>query len=288
MYNYVSKLLLILVIVITAVLMILYHLIEGTQRDIISTVNLFLFVFPISVTASIMITYTFFMTDNKLSTIQSKNNTSAFTPSILLAISSLLILLLLQEIVMPYLVKQKLMKEGTRDVIFALDDKKYILAQKVYYDSKTKNYILKNVKLLTSTLSELKSIGNIIYVPSINTLRLGKEIRLEGNLEKIFTFYVNKNYFMSIWEFNQVKDSFYIFNIKPSFLNFVMYEKIFIPLISFVIMLFTITLSWSWRIRRNTRFMPLYIIVGGLLIVVAVNMIYYLSIRLFEFLVFPF
>ncbi|MGB9622144.1 MAG: hypothetical protein ACPL4C_06910, partial [Brevinematia bacterium] len=152
MYNYVSKLLLILVIVITAVLMILYHLIEGTQRDIISTVNLFLFVFPISVTASIMITYTFFMTDNKLSTIQSKNNTSAFTPSILLAISSLLILLLLQEIVMPYLVKQKLMKEGTRDVIFALDDKKYILAQKVYYDSKTKNYILKNVKLLTSTL----------------------------------------------------------------------------------------------------------------------------------------
>ncbi|MGB9621970.1 MAG: hypothetical protein ACPL4C_06025, partial [Brevinematia bacterium] len=124
--------------------------------------------------------------------------------------------------------------------------------------------------------------------PSINTLRLGKEIRLEGNLEKIFTFYVNKNYFMSIWEFNQVKDSFYIFNIKPSFLNFVMYEKIFIPLISFVIMLFTITLSWSWRIRRNTRFMPLYIIVGGLLIVVAVNMIYYLSIRLFEFLVFPF
>ncbi len=47
---------------------------------------------------------------------------------------------------------------------------------------------------------------------------------------------------MSIWEFNQVKDSFFIFNIKPSFLTFVMYEKIFIPLITFVIMLFTITL----------------------------------------------
>lgn len=289
MYNYVSKILLISVILITALLMALYYLIGDKDKEIISVINLFLFVFPVSATASIMITYTFFMTDNKLSTIQTKNHLSAFLPSILLAISTLLIILLLQELVMPYLVKQKLMKDGTKDVIFSIDKSKYILAQKVYYDEKNKNYVLKNIKILSSNLSEKSLLSKITYIPSINTLKIGsKEIQLEGNLEKVFAFYVNRNYFMSIWEFNQVKDSFFLFNIKPSFLTFVMYEKIFMPLISFVIMLFTITLSWAWRIKRNTKLMPLYILVGGVLIIVTVNMIFYLSVRIFEFLVFPF
>ncbi len=121
MYKYVSNLLLISLVIITAVLMIIYYLIETSNKDIISIVSLFLFVFPVSATASIMITYTFFMTDNKLSTIRTKNSSSAFTPSILLSISTLLIILFIQEVAMPYLVKQKLMREGTKDVIFALD-----------------------------------------------------------------------------------------------------------------------------------------------------------------------
>lgn len=79
-----------------------------------------------------------------------------------------------------------------------------------------------------------------------------------------------------------------MFDLKTSFINFVMYEKIFMPVISFVIMVFAITLGWRWRISRATKLLPLLIVVGAVLVPIGVKMIFYLSVRVFEFLVFPF
>ncbi len=292
MYSYVSsRLLLSFIIILTALILISYAISGDLDEDkFISFLKIFLFELPIASSSAIVITYTFFLTDNKLAALQSRNLTSAFTPSLFFTISIILIIIILQEIALPYLAKQKLLSKGVKDVIFSIDKNKLLLASKVEFDKKNNVYLLKATELIQkNTFHTIKSYRTVKYDPIKNTLTIeGKSLELDVNLEKIFIFFTDKNYFFSIWEFNNVKDSFFVSGLKTSFLNFIMYEKIFIPTISFVIMVFCITISWRWRISRESKIMPLYITIGSIIITVIVKMIYYLSVRVFEFIVFPF
>lgn len=292
MYGYVSSRILIFFIIILAILIIVSYAISGDldENKFISFLKIFLFELPVAGTSAIIIVYTFFLTENRLATFPSKNLVSAFTPSLFFTISVVVIILLLQEMVLPYMAKQKLITKGVKDVVFAVDNTKYLIVDNVEFDKNKKEYILKGVDVVSKKgFYVMKSYSLIRYNPINNSLVIGgKELELQGNLEKVLVFFTDKNYFFSIWEFNQVKDTFFIFDIKTSFLNFVMYEKIFIPVISFVVMLFGVTIGWRWKMSRDTKLMPLYIVIGALIIPVAVKMIYYLSIRVFELIVFPF
>ncbi|MFN4245254.1 MAG: hypothetical protein ACK4F9_03790 [Brevinematia bacterium] len=292
MNRYVGLRIFIFFVIIITVLIIFSYVTSEIQdtNKFISFLKIFLFEVPVAASSSIAIVYTFFFTENRLAALPSKNLTSAFTPSILFTISIVLIIILLQEITLPYLTKQKLTNEGVKDVIFGIDKNKYLFVHEVKLDKKNNIYILSNGKLLQkNTHSIIKNYNILKYDPSKNVLIAeGKSIELNGNLEKVLMFFVDRNYFFGIWEFNNVKDSFVVFDIKTSFLNFIMYEKIFIPVISFVMMVFCITIGWRWRMNRESKLMPLYITIGAVMITVAIKMIYYLSVRIFEFMVFPF
>ncbi|MEN2998722.1 MAG: hypothetical protein ABDH28_06795 [Brevinematia bacterium] len=292
MSGYVSiRLLLFFMLILTALILISYFISGDVDTNkFISFLKIFLFELPVASTSAIVIVYTFFLTEKTLTSLPSRNPTLAFIPSVFFTLTVVFLIILLQEIVLPSLAKQKLTTEGVKNVVFAIDKNRYLVVDNVKFDNNKNVYILSGVDTVSKVnFSVIKSYNKIIYDPSKNTLAMeGKKLDLNGNLEKVLIFFVDRNYFFSIWEFNKVKDSFFVFDLKTSFLNFIMYEKIFIPVISFVTMMFAITLGWKWRMNKSTKLMPIYIIVGSVVIPIAVKMVYYLSIRTFEFLVFPF
>ncbi|MCS7299284.1 MAG: hypothetical protein RMJ37_04915 [Spirochaetia bacterium] len=291
MYSYVSIRLLGIFVLILSLLIVVSYLLTGTtdENGISWFLKLFLFELPVASTSSIVITYTFFMTENRLAKLPTRNMLSAFTPSLFFTVAIVLLIILLQDIVLPSLTKQELQSKGVKDIVFAVDKNRYLVVDKVEYDKKRSVYVLKGADLVNKNFSVVGSYRNITYTPSKNTLAMGgREIELDKNLETVLMFYTDRNYFFSIWQFNDVKDAFLVFDIKTSFINFVMYEKIFIPVITFVVMVFAITFGWRWRMSRDTKLMPLYIVVGIVIITVGIKMTYYLSIRVFEYLVFPF
>lgn len=291
MYNYVSLRILIFFVLILAVMIIISYSLSGIQKmDLMMFLKIFLFELPVASTSAIIIVYTFFLTEDKISSLGGRNLISAFMPSVLFVFSIVAIVIVLQEIVMPTLVKQKLYQEGVKDVIFAFDNNRYFVVDNVGFNTNKNVFVLRNVDVVSKKgFSILGRYSALEYDHTKNVLKVGsRQVELNGNLEKVFLFFVDRNYFFSVWEFNNVKDSFFVFDLKTSFINFVMYEKIFMPVISFVIMVFAITLGWRWRISRPTKLLPLLIVVGAVLVPIGVKMIFYLSVRIFEFLVFPF
>lgn len=291
MYSYVSTRLLVIFVLVLLLLIVVSYLLTGrNDKDgIVWFLKLFLFELPVASTSSVVITYTFFMTENRLARLPTKSMVSAFTPSLFFTIAIVLMIVILQDIVLPSLTRQELQNRGVRDIVFAVDKNRYLVVDRVEYDRKKSIYVLKGSELVNRNFSVVGNYRNIIYNPNKNTLAMGgREMELEKNLETIFMFYTDRNYFFSVWQFNDVKDAFLVFDIKTSFINFVMYEKIFIPVITFVLMVFAITFGWRWRMNRDTKLMPLYIVVGVVIITIGIKMIYYLSIRVFEYLVFPF
>ncbi|MCX8029448.1 MAG: hypothetical protein N2712_05575 [Brevinematales bacterium] len=291
MYGYISIRILVFFVIALALLIVLSYILSGDVDDnrLVNFLKIFLFELPVAATSSVFITYSFTVTQKSLDKFQRVNLVSAFTPAIFFALSVVVIIVFLQDIVLPNLTKQKLINEGVKDVVFSIDKDKYLVIDKVEFDKNGGIYLLKGVDLVSKQFSVIRSYSQISYNPIKNALVMGvKELEMDKDLEKILMFFVDKNYFFSIWEFNDVKDAFFMYDIKTSFLNFVMYEKIFMPLLTFVIMIFAITFGWRWRINRETKLMPLYILVGFICITIGIKMVYYLSIRLFEFLVFPF
>lgn len=292
MSGYVTTRLIVFFIIILAALMLVSYLLSAgaSKGKPVDLLKILLFELPVASTSAIAIVYTFFFTDNKLASLPSRNMVSAFTPSLLFAVVVVALIFLSQEVFLPNLAKQKLMKDGVEDVVISIERGKYLVADSVKFDGNKNVYFLRGVELLSGKdFSAVSRYSTLVYNPAKNVLIVGgREVGLNGNLEKVLVFYTDKNYFFSIWEFNSVKDAFFVFGMKTSFLNFIMYEKIFVPVISFVVMVFAITFGWRWRMRRETKLMPVYVVTGAIVFPIVVKMIYYLFAKAFEFLVFPF
>ena len=292
--SYVSIRIIISFVIALVVLVIFTGLVTNSLSDeknrIFNLLRIIVLELPVAGSVAVFVVYTFMLPDNRLSSLSSSSPAGLFVPSVLLTIFVLLAIVALQELVMPTLVKQRFYTEGVKDIIVGFDKRNYLMIGKAQYDSKSKNIILRNVYLVDkSSFSRKEFFAVASYILGTRELILGKKsYKLDGDLEKVLLFYISKENFMSIWEFPVVRDSFTIFEIKPSPINLVLYEKIFMPTIGFIFMLFSITFGWMWRMRKSSVLMPLYIIVGGVALAIIIKVGFYFTVKLFEFLVFTF
>jgi TRAP-type mannitol/chloroaromatic compound transport system permease small subunit len=292
--SYVSSRIIISFVIALVVLVIFTGLVTNSLSDeknrIFNLLRIIVLELPVAGSVAVFVVYTFMLPDNRLSSLSSSSPAGLFVPSVLLTIFVLLAIVALQELVMPTLVKQKFYTEGVKDIIVGFDKRNYLMIGKAQYDSKSKNIILRNVYLVDkSSFSRKEFFAVASYILGTRELILGKKsYKLDGDIEKVLLFYISKENFMSIWEFPVVRDSFTVFEIKPSPINLVLYEKIFMPTIGFIFMLFSITFGWMWRMRKSSVLMPLYIIVGGVALAIIIKVGFYFTVKLFEFLVFTF
>jgi TRAP-type mannitol/chloroaromatic compound transport system permease small subunit len=292
--SYVSSRVIISFIIALVVLVIFTGLVTNSLSDeknrIFNLLRIIVLELPVAGSVAVFVVYTFMLPDNRLSSLSSSSPAGLFVPSVLLTIFVLLAIVALQELVMPTLVKQRFYNEGLKDIIVGFDKRNYLMIGKAQCDSKSKNIILRNVYLVDkSSFSKKEFFAVASYILGTRELILGKKsYKLDGDLEKVLLFYISKENFMSIWEFPVVRDSFTVFEIKPSPINLVLYEKIFMPTIGFIFMLFSITFGWMWRMRKSSVLMPLYIIVGGVALAIIIKVGFYFTVKLFEFLVFTF
>jgi TRAP-type mannitol/chloroaromatic compound transport system permease small subunit len=292
--SYVSSRIIISFVIALVVLVIFTGLVTNSLSDeknrIFNLLRIIVLELPVAGSVAVFVVYTFMLPDNRLSSLSSSSPAGLFVPSVLLTIFVLLAIIALQELVMPTLVKQRFYTEGVKDIIVGFDKRNYLMIGKAQYDSKSKNIILRNVYLVDkSSFSRKEFFAVASYILGTRELILGKKsYKLDGDLEKVLLFYISKENFMSIWEFPVVRDSFTVFEIKPSPINLVLYEKIFMPTIGFIFMLFSITFGWMWRMRKSSVLMPLYIIVGGVALAIIIKVGFYFTVKLFEFLVFTF
>jgi TRAP-type mannitol/chloroaromatic compound transport system permease small subunit len=292
--SYVSSRIIISFVIALVVLVIFTGLVTNSLSDeknrIFNLLRIIVLELPVAGSVAVFVVYTFMLPDNRLSSLSSSSPAGLFVPSVLLTIFVLLAIVALQELVMPTLVKQRFYTEGVKDIIVGFDKRNYLMIGKAQYDSKSKNIILRNVYLVDkSSFSRKEFFAVASYILGTRELILGKKsYKLDGDLEKVLLFYISKENFMSIWEFPVVRDSFTVFEIKPSPINLVLYEKIFMPTIGFIFMLFSITFGWMWRMRKSSVLMPLYIIVGGVALAIIIKVGFYFTVKLFEFLVFTF
>jgi len=292
--SYVSIRIIISFVIALVVLVIFTGLVTNSLSDeknrIFNLLRIIVLELPVAGSVAVFVVYTFMLPDNRLSSLSSSSPAGLFVPSVLLTIFVLLAIVALQELVMPTLVKQRFYTEGVKDIIVGFDKRNYLMIGKAQYDSKSKNIILRNVYLVDkSSFSRKEFFAVASYILGTRELILGKKsYKLDGDLEKVLLFYISKENFMSIWEFPVVRDSFTVFEIKPSPINLVLYEKIFMPTIGFIFMLFSITFGWMWRMRKSSVLMPLYIIVGGVALAIIIKVGFYFTVKLFEFLVFTF
>jgi len=292
--SYVSIRIIISFLIALVVLVIFTGLVTNSLSDeknrIFNLLRIIVLELPVAGSVAVFVVYTFMLPDNRLSSLSSSSPAGLFVPSVLLTIFVLLAIVALQELVMPTLVKQRFYTEGVKDIIVGFDKRNYLMIGKAQYDSKSKNIILRNVYLVDkSSFSRKEFFAIASYILGTRELILGKKsYKLDGDLEKVLLFYISKENFMSIWEFPVVRDSFTVFEIKPSPINLVLYEKIFMPTIGFIFMLFSITFGWMWRMRKSSVLMPLYIIVGGVALAIIIKVGFYFTVKLFEFLVFTF
>jgi TRAP-type mannitol/chloroaromatic compound transport system permease small subunit len=292
--SYVSSRIIISFVIALVVLVIFTGLVTNSLSDeknrIFNLLRIIVLELPVAGSVAVFVVYTFMLPDNRLSSLSSSSPAGLFVPSVLLTIFVLLAIVALQELVMPTLVKQRFYIEGVKDIIVGFDKRNYLMIGKAQYDSKSKNIILRNVYLVDkSSFSRKEFFAIASYILGTRELILGKKsYKLDGDLEKVLLFYISKENFMSIWEFPVVRDSFTVFEIKPSPINLVLYEKIFMPTIGFIFMLFSITFGWMWRMRKSSVLMPLYIIVGGVALAIIIKVGFYFTVKLFEFLVFTF
>jgi TRAP-type mannitol/chloroaromatic compound transport system permease small subunit len=292
--SYVSSRIIISFVIVLVVLVIFTGLVTNSLSDeknrIFNLLRIIVLELPVAGSVAVFVVYTFMLPDNRLSSLSSSSPAGLFVPSVLLTIFVLLAIVALQELVMPTLVKQRFYTEGVKDIIVGFDKRNYLMIGKAQYDSKSKNIILRNVYLVDkSSFSRKEFFAVASYILRTRELILGKKsYKLDGDLEKVLLFYISKENFMSIWEFPVVRDSFTVFEIKPSPINLVLYEKIFMPTIGFIFMLFSITFGWMWRMRKSSLLMPLYIIVGGVALAIIIKVGFYFTVKLFEFLVFTF
>jgi hypothetical protein len=292
--SYVSIRIIISFVIALVVLVIFTGLVTNSLSDeknrIFNLLRIIVLELPVAGSVAVFVVYTFMLPDNRLSSLSSSSPAGLFVPSVLLTIFVLLAIVALQELVMPTLVKQRFYTEGVKDIIVGFDKRNYLMIGKAQYDSKSKNIILRNVYLVDkSSFSRKEFFAIASYILGTRELILGKKsYKLDGDLEKVLLFYISKENFMSIWEFPVVRDSFTVFEIKPSPINLVLYEKIFMPTIGFIFMLFSITFGWMWRMRKSSVLMPLYIIVGGVALAIIIKVGFYFTVKLFEFLVFTF
>jgi TRAP-type mannitol/chloroaromatic compound transport system permease small subunit len=292
--SYVSSRIMISFVIALVVLVIFTGLVTNSLSDeknrIFNLLRIIVLELPVAGSVAVFVVYTFMLPDNRLSSLSSSSPAGLFVPSVLLTIFVLLAIVAIQELVMPTLVKQRFYTEGMKDIIVGFDKRNYLMIGKAQYDSKSKNIILRNVYLVDkSSFSRKEFFAIASYILGTRELILGKKsYKLDGDLEKVLLFYISKENFMSIWEFPVVRDSFTVFEIKPSPINLVLYEKIFMPTIGFIFMLFSITFGWMWRMRKSSVLMPLYIIVGGVALAIIIKVGFYFTVKLFEFLVFTF
>ena len=292
--SYVSSRIIISFVIALVVLVIFTGLVTNSLSDeknrIFNLLRIIVLELPVAGSVAVFVVYTFMLPDNRLSSLSSSSPAGLFVPSVLLTIFVLLAIVALQELVMPTLVKQRFYTEGVKDIIVGFDKRNYLMIGKAQYDSESKNIILRNVYLVDkSSFSRKEFFAVASYILGTRELILGKKsYKLDGDLEKVLLFYISKENFMSIWEFPVVRDSFTVFEIKPSPINLVLYEKIFMPTIGFIFMLFSITFGWMWRMRKSSVLMPLYIIVGGVALAIIIKVGFYFTVKLFEFLVFTF
>jgi len=292
--SYVSSRIIISFVIALVVLVIFTGLVTNSLSDeknrIFNLLRIIVLELPVAGSVAVFVVYTFMLPDNRLSSLSSSSPAGLFVPSVLLTIFVLLAIVALQELVMPTLVKQRFYTEGVKDIIVGFDKRNYLMIGKAQYDSKSKNIILRNVYLVDkSSFSRKEFFAVASYILGTRELILGKKsYKIDGDLEKVLLFYISKENFMSIWEFPVVRDSFTVFEIKPSPINLVLYEKIFMPTIGFIFMLFSITFGWMWRMRKSSVLMPLYIIVGGVALAIIIKVGFYFTVKLFEFLVFTF
>jgi hypothetical protein len=292
--SYVSIRIIISFVIALVVLVIFTGLVTNSLSDeknrIFNLLRIIVLELPVAGSVAVFVVYTFMLPDNRLSSLSSSSPAGLFVPSVLLTIFVLLAIVALQELIMPTLVKQRFYTEGVKDIIVGFDKRNYLMIGKAQYESKSKNIILRNVYLVDkSSFSRKEFFAIASYILGTRELILGKKsYKLDGDLEKILLFYISKENFMSIWEFPVVRDSFTVFEIKPSPINLVLYEKIFMPTIGFIFMLFSITFGWMWRMRKSSVLMPLYIIVGGVALAIIIKVGFYFTVKLFEFLVFTF
>jgi TRAP-type mannitol/chloroaromatic compound transport system permease small subunit len=292
--SYVSSRIIISFVIALVVLVIFTGLVTNSLSDeknrIFNLLRIIVLELPVAGSIAVFVVYTFMLPDNRLSSLSSSSPAGLFVPSVLLTIFVLLAIVALQELVMPTLVKQRFYAEGVKDIIVGFDKRNYLMIGKAQYDSKSKNIILRNVYLVDkSSFSRKEFFAVASYILGTRELILGKKsYKLDGDIEKVLLFYISKENFMSIWEFPVVRDSFTVFEIKPSPINLVLYEKIFMPTIGFIFMLFSITFGWMWRMRKSSVLMPLYIIVGGVALAIIIKVGFYFTVKLFEFLVFTF
>ena len=292
--SYVSSRIIISFVIALVVLVIFTGLVTNSLSDeknrIFNLLRIIVLELPVAGSVAVFVVYTFMLPDNRLSSLSSSSPAGLFVPSVLLTIFVLLAIVALQELVMPTLVKQRFYTEGVKDIIVGFDKRNYLMIGKAQYDSKSKNIILRNVYLVDkSSFSRKEFFAVASYILGTRELILGKKsYKIDGDLEKVLLFYISKENFMSIWEFPVVRDSFTVFEIKPSPINLVLYEKIFMPTIGFIFMLFSITFGWMWRMRKSSVLMPLYIIVGGVALAIIIKVCFYFTVKLFEFLVFTF
>jgi len=292
--SYVSSRIIISFVIALVVLVIFTGLVTNSLSDeknrIFNLLRIIVLELPVAGSVAVFVVYTFMLPDNRLSSLSSSSPAGLFVPSVLLTIFVLLAIVALQELIMPTLVKQRFYTEGVKDIIVGFDKRNYLMIGKAQYDSKSKNIILRNVYLVDkSSFSRKEFFAVASYILGTRELILGKKsYKIDGDLEKVLLFYISKENFMSIWEFPVVRDSFTVFEIKPSPINLVLYEKIFMPTIGFIFMLFSITFGWMWRMRKSSVLMPLYIIVGGVALAIIIKVCFYFTVKLFEFLVFTF
>jgi TRAP-type mannitol/chloroaromatic compound transport system permease small subunit len=292
--SYVSSRIIISFVIALVVLVIFTGLVTNLLSDeknrIFNLLRIIVLELPVAGSVAVFVVYTFMLPDNRLSSLSSSSPAGLFVPSVLLTMFVLLAIVALQELIMPTLVKQRFYTEGVKDIIVGFDKRNYLMIGKAQYDSKSKNIILRNVYLVDkSSFSRKEFFAVASYILGTRELILGKKsYKLDGDLEKVLLFYISKENFMSIWEFPVVRDSFTVFEIKPSPINLVLYEKIFMPTIGFIFMLFSITFGWMWRMRKSSVLMPLYIIVGGVALAIIIKVGFYFTVKLFEFLVFTF
>ncbi len=299
--NYViSRLVMLLflsILVFSVVSIFLTFDLSKEKLDIVKLFSVLILELPVAGAASIAIFYMFMTSDNKLSTFRETPSVSNFfLPSIMLAVVIVLVVIISQEILLPQLVKNKARIDGIKNVVFVLDKKTVVFVKEVKVKTeKLKGKSRDYFALRGVTLTDIKT-GNIIsyglsgaFYPSLNSLVLGgRRYNFDVSLESVFLYFLDNTYFMSITDFPQVRDAFGYFGIKPNRVNFILYERIYIPFISLALMLFAITIGWSSRITRKTLLMPVYVLVGITFVLVIVKLTFYFFIRFFELIVFPF
>ncbi len=292
--SYVSIRIIISFIITLIVLVVFTSLVTNSLSDeknrVFNLLRIIVLELPVAGSIAVFIVYTFMLPDNKISSLFSSSPAGLFLPSLLLAIFVLVTIGILQELIMPTLVKQRFSTEGVKDAVVSFDKRNYLVIGEAKYDGKSKNIVLRNLYLVDkNTFSGKGFFANSSYIPGTRELVLGKKsYKLEGDLEKVLLFYISKENFMSIWEFPVVRDSFTVFGIKSSPISLILYEKIFMPTIGFIFMLFSVTFGWMWRIRKSSLLMPLYIVVGGVVVAIVIKVGFYFTIKLFELLVFTF